>query len=815
MQEFGNLGKFYLGREYNPRTGSLEENLLLYDSKDLTTHAVCVGMTGSGKTGLCVGLLEEAAIDNIPSIIIDPKGDLSNLLLTFPNLSPEEFLPWINRDEASEKNMTPEEFAKSQADLWTSGLAKWGQDTERIKRLRESADFSIYTPGSSSGLQVSILSSFTSPPDEIINDPDLLRERINTTVTSLLNLLDIDADPIQSREHILLSTILDSSWKNRQDLGLEGIITSIQNPPIRRIGVFELESFYPSAKRFELAMKLNNLLAAPGFQSWLEGEDLDIDTMFYTDSGKPRVTIFSIAHLDDSQRMFFVSLLLTQVLGWMRTQQGTSSLRALLYMDEIFGFFPPVANPPSKLPLMTLLKQARAFGLGVVLATQNPADLDYKGLSNTGTWFIGRLQTERDKKRMLDGLETVEGSSGGRFDRGQMDKIISNLDKRVFLMNNIHEDHPLIFHTRWVMSYLRGPLTRSQIKTLTAAKNKADSRPAYAKTSTDKQQPASPGTTTVPKKTKPVLPPAINQYYVPVTSEPEPGSDLVYESALLAAGNIYFTDARAKVATEKQIVRMLEFPSGTRLPDWDGAGDSKISSGDLEKIPEEEDSSYGLLPESAALAKNYTSWSKEFRDWLYRNEVLTLFYSPSLKATSLPGESERDFRIRLRQEAREHRDELIENLKKKYTPKIQRLEDRIKAAEIRVERETEQARQQKLQTAISLGATLFNALVGNKKISQSTLGRAATTAGRAGKILKEGKDIDRARESANQLRERLLEMQEMLKEEIEHIELSIDPATEEFDSKIIKPKKMNISVSLVTLVWIPYYLDSKGGISPA
>ena len=813
MQEFGNLGKFYLGREYNPRSDSLEDNLLLYDSKDLTTHAVCVGMTGSGKTGLCVGLLEEAAIDNIPSIIIDPKGDLSNLLLTFPNLSPEEFLPWINRDEAAEKNMTPEEFAKSQADLWTSGLAKWGQDNERIKRLREAADFSIYTPGSSSGLQVSILSSFTSPPDEIINDPDLLRERINTTVTSLLNLLDIDADPIQSREHILLSTILDSSWKNRQDLGLEGIITSIQNPPIRRIGVFELESFYPSAKRFELAMKLNNLLAAPGFQSWLEGEDLDIDTMFYTDSGKPRVTIFSIAHLDDSQRMFFVSLLLTQVLGWMRTQQGTSSLRALLYMDEIFGFFPPVANPPSKLPLMTLLKQARAFGLGVVLATQNPADLDYKGLSNTGTWFIGRLQTERDKKRMLDGLETVEGSSGGRFDRSQMDKIISNLDKRVFLMNNIHEDHPVIFHTRWVMSYLRGPLTRSQIKTLTAEKKKA------AAGTTSREPSATPlpavKPPAAPQITRPVLPPAISQFYVPVTSAPEPGCELIYEPALLAAGNVYFADARAKVASERQVVKLIDFPTGSRLPDWDRAGETAISPEDLEKIPEEEDASYGELPKTAALSKNYTSWSKGFKDWIYRNEVLTLFYSPSLKATSKPGELERDFRIRLRLEAREHRDELIESLKKKYAPKIQRLEDRIKAAEIRVERETEQARQQKLQTAISLGATLFNALVGNKKISRSTLGRAATTAGRAGKILKEGKDIDRARESANQLRERLLEMQEMLKEEIEHIELSIDPATEEFDSKIIKPKKMNISVSLVTLVWIPYYLDSKGGISPA
>ncbi len=561
MQDFEKLGKFYLGREYSIQENRLEDNLLLYDSKDLTTHAVCVGMTGSGKTGLCISLLEEAAIDNIPSIIIDPKGDLSNLLLTFPNLSPHEFLPWINTDEAANKGQSPEEFARSQAELWRNGLAQWGQDAARIRRLKESADFSVYTPGSSAGLPVSILSSFAPPPAAIVKDSDLLRERINTTVTSLLNLLDIDADPIQSKEHILMSTIFDTAWRNGEDLGLGGLIESIQNPPVSRIGVFELESFYPSAKRFELAMKLNNLLAAPGFSAWLEGEPLDIDRMFYTVSGKPRVTIFSIAHLDDSQRMFFVSLLLTQILGWMRMQQGTSSLRALLYMDEIFGFFPPVATPPSKLPLMTLLKQARAFGLGVVLSTQNPADLDYKGLSNTGTWFIGRLQTERDKNRMLDGLETVEGSSGGRFDRKQMEKIISSLDKRVFLMNNIHEDQPVIFHSRWAMSYLRGPLTRSQIKILTKAKK--DYLPAgfSAPSGAAGTSPTIRPENLMPQSGKPVLPPSIPQYYLPVRSRSEKGTTLLYEPALLAAGNIYFADARSKVASEREIAWINDFPA--------------------------------------------------------------------------------------------------------------------------------------------------------------------------------------------------------------------------------------------------------------
>src|SRR5687768_9276930 len=228
----------------------------------------------------------------------------------------------------------------------------------------------------------------------------------------------------------------------------------------------DLDSFFPSNDRFELAMALNHLLASPSFASWMEGDPLDIPTILHTPAGKPRLAIFSIAHLGDAERMFFVSLLLNQVLGWMRAQSGTTSLRAILYMDEIFGYFPPVANPPSKLPLLTLLKQGRAFGLGVVLTTQNPVDLDYKGLSNAGTWFIGRLQTERDKVRVLEGLEGIAVGTGQKFDRQEMDQLLAGLSTRIFLMNNTHDELPEVFQTRWTMSYLRGPLTRTQIKSL-------------------------------------------------------------------------------------------------------------------------------------------------------------------------------------------------------------------------------------------------------------------------------------------------------------------------------------------------------------
>ncbi|HZJ71641.1 MAG TPA: ATP-binding protein, partial [Planctomycetota bacterium] len=457
---------FYLGRPYDLATKQSAPGLLLYDAKDLVTHAVCVGMTGSGKTGLCLALLEEAALDGVPAIAIDPKGDLPNLLLTFPELRPEDFAPWIDEDDARRKGVTPAEFAARQADLWRTGLAAWGEDGERIRRLRAAADFSIYTPGSTAGRPISILASFAAPPPAVREDAEMLRERVLTTATSLLGLAGIDADPLKSREHVLVSTLLDTAWRTGKDLGLEALIQQIQSPPVARIGVLDLESFFPAKARFELAMAINNILAAPGFSAWTTGEPLDVGRLLRTAEGKPRVSIVSIAHLGDAERMFFVSLLLNEVLGWMRSQSGTTSLRALLYMDEIFGFFPPVANPPSKTPLLTLFKQARAFGLGVVVATQNPVDLDYKGLSNAGTWFIGRLQTERDKARVLEGLEGASAGAAKAFDRGAMEATIAGLGNRVFLMHNVHEDAPVVFESRWALSYLRGPLTRQQIKTL-------------------------------------------------------------------------------------------------------------------------------------------------------------------------------------------------------------------------------------------------------------------------------------------------------------------------------------------------------------
>ncbi len=603
MQDFEKLGAFYLGKHYDLESGRATDELVLYDSKDMVTHAVCVGMTGSGKTGLCIATLEEAAIDGIPAIVIDPKGDLANLLLTFPQLRAEDFAPWINEDDARRKGISTADFAKHQSELWTKGLADWGQDGARIQQLREKADFLIYTPGSNAGLPVSILKSFAAPGHELRDDADLFRDRINTTATSLLGLLGIDADPIQSREHILLSNLFSTAWQQGKDLDLGAMIQQIQQPPFERIGVLDVGSFYPSKDRFALAMRLNNLLAAPGFEAWMKGEALDVNAFLHTSTGKPRISIFSIAHLGDAERMFFVSLLLNQVLGWMRTQSGTTSLRAMLYMDEIFGFFPPIANPPSKAPLLTLLKQARAFGVGVMLATQNPVDLDYKGLSNAGTWFIGRLQTERDKARVLDGLEGAAAAASSRFDRGSMEQLISGLRNRVFLMNNVHDDGPEVFQTRWCMSYLRGPMTRNQIKQL------MDSRRAVEPAAPAKLAPVV--TSTLPDvapvaraSPRPVLPPEVPQLFLPIRSPQPEGATLEYRPVLLGTASVYFRDSKSGVDAQQDLCMLVPFGEGAVIVDFAHAAALELPESELDKSPPQ-DGVFVAPPSAASLGKIY------------------------------------------------------------------------------------------------------------------------------------------------------------------------------------------------------------------
>ena len=462
---------FYLGRRYDPRSQRLMQDVVYYDSRDLTTHSVVVGMTGSGKTGLCINLLEEAVLDNIPSIVIDPKGDITNLLLTFPDLQPGDFAPWVNLDEARRAGMDVNDYAGDVAARWRDGLKAWGIVPDRVKWLKYAADYAIYTPGSDSGLPISILDAMQAPPQGWVGHEESHRERISGIVTALLALIGKQVEPVKDREHVLIANIFENAWRQGQGLTLEDVIIQVQQPPFQKLGVFDVDTFFPEKERFKLAMELNHIIAAPSFQSWLNGEPLDIKSLLYTPEGKPRVSVFYIAHLNEAERQFIITLLLENIIAWMRTLSGTTSLRALLYMDEVFGLFPPHPyNPPTKRPILTLLKQARAFGMGLILATQNPGDLDYKGLSNAGTWFIGKLQTENDQKKVLTGLEALVSAQSG-FNLDQVGDMIGQLGPRVFLMHNVHDEAgPQLFHTRWAMSYLRGPLTRQQVTLLMAAK---------------------------------------------------------------------------------------------------------------------------------------------------------------------------------------------------------------------------------------------------------------------------------------------------------------------------------------------------------
>jgi hypothetical protein len=825
MEDYEKLGVFYLGKPYQLADKKSQEGLFLYDSKDLVTHAVCVGMTGSGKTGLCISLLEEAAMDGIPAIAIDPKGDLTNLLLTFPDLKAEDFLPWVNEEDAQKKGLSTQDFASKQADLWKNGLATWGQSGERIKKLRQLTNFVIYTPGSTAGIPVSILKSFAAPPQAILDDDELLKERINTTATSLLGIIGIDADPIKSREHILISTILGLAWKAKQDMDIATLIQQLQKPPVTKIGVMDLDSFYPAKERFALALSLNNLLAAPGFSTWLEGEPLDINSILYTPEGKPKIAIFSIAHMSDSERMFFVSLLLNQILGWMRTQSGTTSLRSIVYMDEIFGFFPPVANPPSKKPLMTLLKQARAFGVGIVLATQNPVDLDYKGLSNTGTWFIGRLQTERDKARVLEGLEGVAATNSVKWDRQAMEQTLAGLSNRIFLMNNVHEDVPVVFETRWAMSYLRGPLTRNQIKQLMDPIRSTYTTPTsvtgpVSSRSTVAAQPApaasvkaDTGTARVPV-TRPVLPPKVTQYFVPMRGGQPAGQNLFYQPEIIGAGKINFKDVKTEVNLIKDVFYRASITEGPISINWDTAVGIDFKVNDLEQSPREP-AKFADLQAIAMKSDSYGYWNKDFATWLYRNQKLDLWKSPSLKKYSNVGESDRDFRVRLQQAAREQRDEAVDKLRQKYAPKIASLQEQMRRAQASVEREKEQAKQQKIQTAVSFGATLLGGLLGRKVVSTGSLGRAKSTVSGVSRSMKEAKDVDRAEDTVETIQQRLQQLEADFKADTDELAAKMDPQTEQFDQITVRPAKTDISVQLLALGWFPYWQSIDGKLTPA
>ena len=781
--DYEKLGLFYLGKQFDLDAGKRRDDLVLYDSRDLLTHAVIVGMTGSGKTGLGISLIEEAAIDGIPVLAIDPKGDLGNLLLTFPNLAASDFAPWIDAGEAQRHNTTVDPYAAETAQRWKAGLAEWDQDGSRIAKLKAAADVTVYTPGSRIGTPLAILGSLGPAAGEPGEDA---QSDIATTAASLLGLAGLDDVQPHSREQALIAAILSSRQANTP-ADLRWLVQQIQRPSFDSIGVLDLETFFPARERQELALRFNSVLAAPGFDAWSAGEPLDAASLLFTPAGKPRIAIISVAHLDDSQRMLVVSLVLNAVLRWTRRQSGTSSLRALVYMDEVFGYMPPVANPSSKLPLLTLLKQARAFGVGLVLATQNPVDLDYKALSNTGTWFLGKLQTERDKARMLDGLEGV--SSG--LDRQSIDRALSSLRGRVFLMHNVHEQAPIAFETRWALSYLRGPMGREELRRFTRAPETST-----ATTPPPIPTPAAPSPSA--STAKPVVPAGIEEYVLPSDA----GTPAQYAPVLYGAARVQYTDTKRGIDVTRSLQAIVAFTNGPIPVDWERAEETSFEPESLTQPGASLAAPHQPLPPAALDKKRYTAWTKDFQEWVTRGQPLTIYSVPSMKLVSKPGESERDFQARIQHTGRESRDAAVEKLRQRYAPKVARLQEKARKAEESVGKEQQQASQQKLQTAVSIGATMLGALMGRRAVSLSTLGRATTAARGVGRSAKETEDVAKAQVRLQEAQAELAALEAELQQEVAALEggASGGVALETIE---IKPKRGGVDIRIVALAWKP------------
>jgi hypothetical protein len=829
--------EFFLGSMIDPATGQPTENQLLYDPADLTTHAVVVGMTGSGKTGLCVGLMEEAALNGVPALMIDPKGDITNTLLHFPNQSPEDFLPWINADQARREGKSVEQVAAETATLWKEGLAKIGIGSERLTALQNSVEFAVYTPGSDAGIPVSILASLKAPDISWADNREMLREKISSTVIALLGLVGLeDVDPVRSREHILLANIFEHAWSQGRDLDLGELIMQTQSPPFPKLGVFDVNTFFPEKDRFNLAMSLNNILAAPAFQIWIEGQPLDIPLLLYTADGRPRHCVFYIAHLSDSERMFFVTLLFSAFESWMRTQSGSTSLRTILYFDEIFGYLPPVSNPPSKEPMLRMLKQARAFGVGLVLVTQNPVDVDYKALSNAGTWFIGKLQTDQDKQRLLDGLE---GAMAGGIDRAVFDRLISTLGKRVFLLHNIHapasvaSGGPQLFRTRFAMNYLAGPLTRAQIPLLGQLKNVQVSYSPAAPSATqpapgptggvaqvgEAQIPAAPTSVRSPlaaTTTRPAIPSGVREYFLPnnltftqafkAAGKPYPdqamSQGLLCRPVLLAQASVRFLNRKYNLDTAIQQTVVVEEPDRRGLVRWEDYLTSPVDPRSLANQPDPQ-ASFTSIEAPLTDAKILSAMEKDYLDWAYRTTEAVVRSNEALKVYAGPDVSHSEFRRLCDEAARDGRDAEVKKTQEQFEKKIEAIQLKLAREERELAEDRSRHSHRKMEEAGSHAETLFSLLGGRKKSLSSSLSkRRMTDQAKAA--------VEESEEAIAEFKRQIEALEKEMVEAIQQVnERWGELATETQEIKVT-PYKKDVLVEVFGVAWMPFHLVGIG-----
>ncbi len=823
-------GKLYLGREYDLKKSTVTDRPVLYKTRHLTTHGVILGMTGSGKTGLGIILLEETLLQGVPVLILDPKGDMTNLLLTFPDLRPEDFTPWVDPEGARRREMSVEEYATREARKWREGLAEWDITGERIGRLRQAAQFTIFTPGSEAGQPVDVLHFFDTPDLDWDIHEESLRERIGGIVSALLGLVGVEADPLQSPEHIMLARIIEHVWRAHQQLDLPALIRLLQKPPFHQVGAFEMETFFPEKERFALARSLNNLIAAPGFENWQEGTPLDVGPLLHAGDGRPRASVFYLAHLNDAQRAFFITLFLEAVRDWLRAQSGTTDLRALLYFDEVFGYFPPYpANPPTKGPLLALVKQGRAAGLGVVLATQNPADLDYKGLTNAGTWAVGSLRAERDKERVLEGLEGAIAEAGATMDRRTLDRALGALKPRVFLLHDIREGAPVFFHTRWAMSYLRGPLTREQVREVTEGQGEGETgRRGDGETRGqgdgetrgrgdgeaggmgEREDRMIAGLTAEP----PTLPPDVAQVFLPPTTtfewalrgyEERAGRAvlvqerrLVYTPHLLGLGTVRMLDRKRGVDHREDVARLVRPGEGPARVDWD-EGEVVVSEDDLASRPMGE-GFYAPVASTLARPRDLKRWEKDFADYLYHNVSVTLWHNPALKLDGTVGESRRDFRVRCEEEARRGRDAELKKARASAEKEMTRVQERIRREKRELAEDQEEVDARKREELLSFGESAFNLIAGRR--SSAMLSRAS----RKRRMTRQAKaDVEESLAAIEDLEEQLEDLGAQWEERAAEINDRWADTLEEIETIEVTPRRADVTVEFCGLAWAPVW----------
>ena len=825
---------FYLGRAYDPIQQTVTDKEIRYDPADLTTHAVVTGMTGSGKTGLCVVLLEEAALHGIPAIIIDPKGDLTNLLLHFPELAPQDFQPWIDADLARRAGKSVEQVAADASQSWREGLKEWGIPQERILQLKNAAQFAIFTPGSDAGVPVSVLSSLAVPEISWNENREVLREKITSTVTALLGLVGYtELDPLRSREHILLSNIFENQWSQGKNVELAELVLQIQTPPFEKLGAFPVETFFPAKDRMELAMVMNNILAAPAFETWREGQALNIGSMLHTEDGRPRHNIFYLAHLSDEERMFFITLLLSAVETWMRTQSGATTLRALLYMDEMFGYMPPQRNPPSKQPLLRMLKQGRAFGLGLLLATQNPVDVDYKALSNAGTWFIGKLQTEQDKNRLLDGLE----SAAGGISRTIFDRLISSLGKRVFVLHNIHAKQPELLQTRSTMNFLAGPITRNRIGDLNRLANVDGSAPLVGQSMAPHATPMMAGNSTPSlmaavrptqsqpptasiqsSSTKPPIPAWIREYFLPQNySLPEafsavqrhmPGEvmidGVIYRPTLLASAEVHILDRKHGVDSEITRTVLVKSPEKRGSVRWE---DYPLKTEVLDAIETSPVPASRFSSIDAPLndVKLMTALQKDFTDWVFRNSSVKARTNQALKVFAGPDVSPADFMKACADAARDARDAEIEKKTAQIDRQLKSLEDKLLREERELAKDEDELTHRKMEEAGTHIENITGLFGGSRKasrLSSSLTKRRMTQQARS--------DVEESKDAIKEFNRQIEELQKRREEVIAEINDRWGRVVNEITEVTIAPKKTDVLVKVFGVAWMPHYVIKSG-----